>query len=380
MIALYIHWPFCISKCPYCDFNSHVRESVDHSRWQSALIAELHHYRHITPDQGLQSIFFGGGTPSLMHPETVRALIDEAKSLWDSVSELEITLEANPGTVDSDKFREFRDAGINRLSLGIQSLHDEQLQFLGRKHSAEDGRRAIEIARDTFPRYSFDLIYARPEQTLREWEAELTGALELAGDHLSLYQLTIEPGTAFHTQHNRGDFQIPQDDLAADLYTLTDDLMRAAGRPSYEVSNYAQPGQECHHNMMYWRYRDYIGIGPGAHGRVTVGGKKLATRGVRAPELWMEKVENQGYGAAEVLEIGKAQQLQEYLMMGLRLQEGISIVDVSDRFSLELKEAININFLGALVDEGYMNFDQERVSTTLKGRLCLNKVLDLLMP
>ncbi len=367
MRALYIHWPFCISKCPYCDFNSHVSATVDHDRWRSALLTELHYYAQQTQGQKLQSIFFGGGTPSLMKPETVQALIDEAHKLWPTALDLEITLEANPGTVDMERFQAFQQAGINRLSMGIQSLYDDQLQFLGRKHSAAEAFEAIGIARDIFPRYSFDLIYARPNQTLNAWEKELTQALTLAGDHLSLYQLTIEPGTSFYTRHNRGDFQIPQDDLAADLYTLTEDIMAAAGRPSYEVSNYAQPGQESRHNLMYWRYRDYIGIGPGAHGRLTLDGIKTATKGTRGPELWLQAVEAKGHGASEKTVINSNQQMQERLMMGLRLTEGISLNEVEGGISSEK--------LPFLAEEGFINVGGSNLKLTPAGRLCLNTVL-----
>ena len=375
MVALYIHWPFCISKCPYCDFNSHVRESVDHAQWESVLLRELNYYGEKTQGQQLQSIFFGGGTPSLMEPRTVESLINAVKSHWSVAPDLEITLEANPGTVDSERFKAFHQSGINRLSMGIQSLHDSSLQFLGRKHSAEEAIAAIEVARDTFPRYSFDLIYARPEQTLEEWEQELVQALDLAGDHLSLYQLTIEQGTAFYTQQSRGDFHIPEDELAADMYLRTDEIMREAGRPAYEVSNYAKPGQESRHNLMYWRYQDYIGIGPGAHGRLTVDNTKVATRGVKAPELWLEQVKGQGHGAAETLQVDQRQQIHEFFLMGLRLVEGVSVSQFEKMFGTEFEKVINIHSLTALKNEGYLGFDGETLKTTLKGRLCLNTVL-----
>jgi putative oxygen-independent coproporphyrinogen III oxidase len=367
MLALYIHWPFCISKCPYCDFNSHVSAAVDHERWRSALLTELNHYAEQTQGRELQSIFFGGGTPSLMEPKTVQALIEEVHKLWPTASDLEITLEANPGTVDMERFKSFQQAGINRLSMGIQSLHDDQLQFLGRKHSAAEALTALQMARDIFPRYSFDLIYARPNQTLIAWEKELSHALTLAGDHLSLYQLTIEPGTSFYTRHNRGDFQIPQDDLAADLYTLTEQVMRAAGRPSYEVSNYAQPGQESRHNLMYWRYKDYIGVGPGAHGRLTRDGIKTATKGIRGPELWLQAVEAKGHGAAEKTVINSEQQVQERLMMGLRLTEGVPLN--------EIEESISLQKLAILEEGGFITMGGSNLKLTPEGRLCLNAVL-----
>ena len=265
--GLYVHWPFCLSKCPYCDFNSHVRDGVDHGRWRAALLAELDHYGAATAGRRLTSIFFGGGTPSLMDPGTVGAVIARAGLHWRPAGDIEITLEANPTSVEAERLADFRDAGVNRVSLGVQSLDDDALRFLGRGHSAAEALRAVDLAAGLFARTSFDLIYARPGQDVAAWQRELDRALAHAGDHLSVYQLTIEPGTAFHQAHRRGDLAVPSGDAAAALYEATQVALDAAGLPAYEISNHAAPGAACRHNLTYWRYGDYAGIGPGAHGR-----------------------------------------------------------------------------------------------------------------
>ncbi len=285
--AVYVHWPFCKAKCPYCDFNSHVRAAIDQAAWQRALLAELDHYADRTPGRTVSSVFFGGGTPSLMAPATAAALIERIGQRWVLAGDAEITLEANPTSVEAERFRDFRAAGVNRASLGVQALDPAALTFLGRGHSVGEAIAAIALARRQFPRFSFDLIYARPGQEPAQWDAELKQALSLAGDHLSLYQLTIEKGTAFHTAHARGDFAIPDDDRAGMLYELTQLRLNEAGLPSYEISNHARPGGESRHNLVYWRYGDYVGIGPGAHGRLTLGGAKVATRQLRLPETWL---------------------------------------------------------------------------------------------
>ncbi|MBL8665802.1 MAG: coproporphyrinogen III oxidase, partial [Candidatus Odyssella sp.] len=274
--ALYVHWPFCLSKCPYCDFNSHVRERVEEARWQRAYLAELERAAAETPGRVVTSVFFGGGTPSLMPPETAAAILARIRALWPVAPDAEITLEANPGAAEAARFRAFRAAGVNRLSIGVQALDDAALKFLGRRHVAAEALAAVERAAGIFPRYSFDLIYARPGQSVAAWREELARALRFAGDHLSVYQLTIEPGTAFHTAHARGDFALPDEDTAADLYEATRDLLGAAGLAAYEISNHARPGGESRHNLAYWRYADYAGIGPGAHGRLTLGDAKVA--------------------------------------------------------------------------------------------------------
>lgn len=299
MLSLYIHWPFCKSKCPYCDFNSHVRERIDEAAWQRALLAELGYWGERTQGRKLASLFFGGGTPSLMPPALTAALIETAQKYW-TCDNPEITLEANPTSVEAQKLKDFHAAGVTRLSLGIQALNDADLKALGRQHSATEALAALDLAASIFPRFSFDLIYARPEQTVKAWEAELRRALGFGATHMSLYQLTIEPGTQFATLHQRGDLVTPDEETGAALYELTQSLMGKAGLPAYEISNHAKPGHECRHNLTYWRYCDYVGIGPGAHGRVTLDGVKQATRTHRAPEEWLERVTKHGHGLTEI--------------------------------------------------------------------------------
>jgi oxygen-independent coproporphyrinogen-3 oxidase len=369
--GLYIHWPFCRSKCPYCDFNSHVRESIDERRWRCALLAELEHFAQETGGRALTSIFFGGGTPSLMSPATTAALIDRAASLWRLAPEIEVTLEANPTSVEADRFRDFRSAGVNRVSLGVQSLDDAALRFLGRRHDAGEALAAIGLARKNFPRWSFDLIYARPGQDEAAWEAELRRALPLVGDHLSVYQLTIEPGTAFETAHRRGDFSLPDEDRAASLFELTQHVLDAEGLPAYEISNHARPGGECRHNLVYWRYEDYVGAGPGAHGRLTVGSEKFATRQLRAPETWLAAVEAHGHGTQERLRLTVEEQLEEQLMMGMRLAEGVS--------RGRLAGPLDGDRIEQLVEGGFVVADEERLAATAAGRQRLNAVLGALV-
>ena len=295
--GVYVHWPFCAAKCPYCDFNSHVRhQPVDEARFAAALGRELAYFAALTPARNVTSIFLGGGTPSLMRPETVGSVLDAIAGNWTVAPDAEVTLEANPSSVEQQRFRGYRAAGVNRVSLGVQSLRDDALKALGRIHDAAEARRAIELARAMFPRLSFDLIYARPEQSLADWAAELRAALLLAADHLSLYQLTIEPETPFARLHAAGKLRVPDSDAAADLYALTQEITEEAGLPAYEVSNHAAAGAESRHNVTYWRYRDYVGVGPGAHGRITTNGVKLATATERHPETWLAKVESGGRG------------------------------------------------------------------------------------
>jgi len=371
-LAIYIHWPFCVSKCPYCDFNSHVRERIDEARWTAALRADLDRQASLAPDREVVSIFFGGGTPSLMPPETTAALIDRVRSHWPVAPDLEITLEANPNSAEAARFDGFAQAGVNRLSLGIQALDPDSLKFLGRAHGRDEALAAIALARAHFPRFSFDLIYARPGQSLAAWEAELGEALTLAGTHLSLYQLTIEPGTQFATKAARGDLVIPDEDLAAQLFEATQDRLAAAGLPAYEISNHARPGAECRHNLAYWRYEDYLGIGPGAHGRVTTASGRVATQHRRAPEAWL---------AAPVLEItaidpGTA--LEEMLMMGLRLTRGVSRQRLEDIAGKDA-EALFGRRLTRLTDGGFLTLDPDRLAATAEGRQRLNSVLASLL-
>lgn len=375
LFGLYVHWPFCLSKCPYCDFNSHVNDSVDHAAWSDALVREIEYYSAITPGRRLTSIFFGGGTPSLMKPETVEAVINTAQRRWSFSNDIEITLEANPTSVEADKFAAFRTAGVNRVSLGVQSLRAADLKFLGRAHSADDARRAIDIARDKFDRFSFDLIYARPGQSVADWQAELTEALAMAGDHMSLYQLTIEPGTRFFTQHARGDFSIPDDVVAGDLYEITQDIMNAAGMPAYEISNHARPGQESRHNLTYWRYGDYAGVGPGAHGRLTLPGGRVATRAHRAPDIWLDHVRLQGHGAHPHETISAPEQGMECLMMGLRLGEGVPL----ERLQALTTDLLEPKRIQAMIDEGYLVMDAHTIAATAAGQQRLNSLLGYLL-
>ncbi len=377
-LAVYIHWPFCRSKCPYCDFNSHVRERVDAARWTRALIADLEHQAALAPDREVASIFFGGGTPSLMPPETVAALVARVKALWPVAADLEVSLEANPNSAEAERFAGFAAAGINRLSLGIQSLDPQALRFLGRGHDRDEAIAAIRLARASFARTSFDLIYARPGQSAAAWEAELDEALTLAGEHLSLYQLTIEPGTAFGNRAGRGEVLAADEDDAAALFEATQLRLAAAGLPAYEISNHARPGAECRHNLAYWRYQDYLGIGPGAHGRVTQGGGKIATRQLRTPEAWLAAIEESGTATDELTPIARADAIGEMLMMGLRLVEGVArhrLETLAERSVEELFAGV----LPLLVDGGFLTLDADRLAATAAGRQLLNAVLGALL-
>ncbi|HEY1257906.1 MAG TPA: radical SAM family heme chaperone HemW [Stellaceae bacterium] len=373
-LAVYIHWPFCRSKCPYCDFNSHVRDGVDAARWTRALLADLDHHASLLPDREIGSVFFGGGTPSLMPPETVAALVERVRTHWAVAPDLEVTLEANPNSAEAGRFRAYAAAGVNRLSLGVQSLDPAALRFLGRAHGRGEAISAIEQAQTIFPRFSFDLIYARPGQTAAAWRRELDEALTLAGDHLSLYQLTIEPGTAFATSARRGDLIPADDDDAASLYELTQDRLAARGLPAYEISNHARPGAECRHNLAYWRYQDYAGIGPGAHGRLTRTGVKYATRQRRLPEAWLAAVERSGTGLEQDDPLDRATMVEEMLMMGLRLAEGVSRA----RFEAVLDKTIETRFtrtLPPLFEAGFLTLDPVRLTATPTGRQRLDAVL-----
>ncbi|HVJ32225.1 MAG TPA: radical SAM family heme chaperone HemW [Terriglobia bacterium] len=377
--AVYVHWPFCKAKCPYCDFNSHVRASIDETRWREALLRELAHYAALTPGREVTSLFFGGGTPSLMSPATVEAIIDALAVHWRFDPAIEITLEANPTSVEAEKFRAFAAAGVNRLSLGIQSLNDADLRFLGRQHDSRQALAALDLAGAIFPRFSFDLIYARPGQTVAAWEAELEAALKRAGDHLSLYQLTIETGTVFEQAYARGDFRLPPEDVQAELYELTTARLDAAGLAAYEVSNYARPGQESRHNLTYWRYGDYIGIGPGAHGRLTLDGTKIATRQHRAPEAWLERVERDGHATRQYDPIAPQEQMEEMLMMGLRLHEGVDLARLQATTGKALEAWLPAGNLPRLVGGGFVTLDDTALRATEAGRARLDAVLAALV-
>ncbi|MBV9687978.1 MAG: coproporphyrinogen III oxidase, partial [Alphaproteobacteria bacterium] len=362
-LAVYIHWPFCRSKCPYCDFNSHVRDSVDAARWTRALVQDLEHHAELTVGRELGSVFFGGGTPSLMPPETAAALLDAIRSRWVARPDLEVTLEANPNSAEADRFQAFAAAGVNRLSLGVQSLDSAALRLLGRAHNREEAIAAIERARNTFPRYSFDLIYARPGQSIAGWRHELDEALDLAGEHLSLYQLTIEPGTAFATLARYGELAMPEEEQSALLFETTQDRLGAAGLPAYEISNHARPGAECRHNLAYWRYQDYVGIGPGAHGRLSQGAAKIATRQYRLPEKWLAAVDAVGTGLEETVAIDRETAIEEALMMGLRLVEGVPLTRLERLAGRGAEPLFSCN-LARLIDGGFLTFDSERVAAT----------------
>ena len=377
-LAVYIHWPFCRSKCPYCDFNSHVRDSVDAASWTRALMRDLEHQAELTVGRAVGSVFFGGGTPSLMPPETVAALLDGVRSHWAVLPDLEITLEANPNSAEAGRFRAIAAAGVNRLSLGVQALDPAALRFLGRAHDREEAIAAIEHAREIFPRFSFDLIYARPGQSVAGWRRELDEALTLAGEHLSLYQLTIESGTAFATLAGRGELALPDEESTAALFEITQERLAAGGLPAYEISNHARPGSECRHNLAYWRYEDYVGIGPGAHGRLSRAGAKFATRQYRLPEKWLATVETEGTGLEETAAIDRETATEEMLMMGLRLVEGISRERLKQVSGRDAETVLGRN-LTPLIEGGFLTLDAERLAATPAGRQRLNAVLGSLL-
>ena len=377
-LAVYIHWPFCRSKCPYCDFNSHVRDSVDAASWTRALMRDLEHQAELTVGRAVGSVFFGGGTPSLMPPETVAALLDRVRSHWAVLPDLEITLEANPNSAEAGRFRAIAAAGVNRLSLGVQALDPAALRFLGRAHDREEAIAAIEHAREIFPRFSFDLIYARPGQSVAGWRRELEEALTLAGEHLSLYQLTIESGTAFATLAGRGELALPDEESTAALFEMTQERLAAGGLPAYEISNHARPGSECRHNLAYWRYEDYVGIGPGAHGRLSRAGAKFATRQYRLPEKWLATVETEGTGLEETAAIDRETATEEMLMMGLRLVEGISRERLEQVSGRDAETVLGRN-LTPLIEGGFLTLDAERLAATPAGRQRLNAVLGSLL-
>ena len=374
--ALYIHWPFCLAKCPYCDFNSHVRNSVDHALWQDALLADMRFEAARAGGEALDSVFFGGGTPSLMPPALVERLLAEAEALWGFAPDIEITLEGNPSSVEAANYAALASAGINRASLGLQALDDATLRFLGRLHDADEGLAALEVAQQHFARVSFDLIYARPGQTASQWEAELSRALGFETGHLSLYQLTIEPGTRFETMVRQGQFEPLGDEQAADLFALTADLTNRAGLPAYEISNHARPGEESRHNLAYWRYQEYAGIGPGAHGRR--GG--VATVRHKKPENWFSAVARNGHGIAEERDLGLQEQAAEALLMGLRLREGIDLVGLSDRFDLPQIELIDPAKLQFYIGQGLAWQRSNRVGVTPAGMPLLDGLLGELVP
>jgi len=370
-LALYIHWPFCVAKCPYCDFNSHVRETIDQAAWRRALLADLAHEAALLPGRTLGSIFFGGGTPSLMPPETIAALIDAAAGHWPFAPDIEITMEANPNSAEAARFAQVAASGVNRLSLGLQALDDAALRFLGRAHDVRESLAALDAAQRSVARVSIDLIYARPGQSSADWEAELRRALGFGTDHLSLYQLTIEPGTRFETDVRRGAFTPADPDHAADLYELTQAMTTAARRPAYEVSNHAAPGQESRHNLAYWRYADYAGVGPGAHGRR--GGS--ATVRHRKPENWLAALTRNGHGISEERDLDAAERAGEALMMGLRLAEGVDLADLAERTGLAREALVDEEAVARLSEAGLMRRMGARLAVTPAGMLLLDGIL-----
>ena len=374
--ALYIHWPFCLKKCPYCDFNSHVRERVELEQWESGLLADMRHEAAQAGGEPLESVFFGGGTPSLMPPALVETLLREAERLWGFAPGIEITLEANPSSVEASNFKVLSSAGINRVSLGLQALDDEVLAFLGRLHGAQEGLKALETAHKVFQRISFDLIYARPGQTAEQWQAELERALSFGTGHLSLYQLTIEPGTRFATDVRQGRFAPLDDDEAAELFALTRAVTAEAGLPAYEISNHARPGEESRHNLTYWRYRDYCGIGPGTHGRRG----QTATVRHRKPENWLASIAAKGHGIAEERALPLPEQASEALLMGLRLREGIDLPALSRRFAIPEAGLIDADRFAFYAQQGLCWREGSRIGVTGDGMPLLDALLGELVP
>jgi putative oxygen-independent coproporphyrinogen III oxidase len=375
--GLYVHWPFCLSKCPYCDFNSHVASNgVDHERWARALLRELDHFAAETSGRKLGSIFFGGGTPSLMAPSTVAAVIERAATHFRLAEDVEITLEANPTSVEAQRLADFRAAGVNRVSLGVQALDDDALRALGREHGAREALDAVGLAARLFPRFSFDLIYARPGQTLADWDVELRRALDHADGHLSVYQLTIEPGTRFHTLHAQGILRLPPEELQTDLYELTQARLAAVGLPAYEISNHARPGEACRHNLVYWRGGDYVGIGAGAHGRLTTDDGRVATRTARMPRAWVDRVERHGHAEMAREALSPADQLVELLLMGLRLTEGVSLERLRRIGGETFESTLNMAAVRRLMAESFLEKSNDRLATTAAGRQRLNAVLE----
>jgi putative oxygen-independent coproporphyrinogen III oxidase len=371
--GVYLHWPFCLSKCPYCDFNSHVRrEAIDEARFVRAFTAEIAATAARIPERTVSSIFFGGGTPSLMQPATVAALIEAVATAWRMAPDAEITLEANPTSVEANRFRGYRTAGVNRVSLGVQALDDRALAALGRTHSAREALAAVGVARSVFGRYSFDLIYARPDQSPGEWAGELQSALKEAGEHISLYQLTVEPDTPFAALHAAGKLRPPDEDAARALYDVTQDICSARGLPAYEISNHARPGGECRHNLVYWRAQEYAGIGPGAHGRLDIGNERHATVSEKSPEAWLSRVESRGHGVVADDVLTSTERADEFLLMGLRLAEGIDLA----RYERIAGRAINPGRVTTLRRHGLIETSQSgRLRVTLPGFPLLDAVV-----
>lgn len=371
--GIYVHWPFCTAKCPYCDFNSHVRSRIDEDGWIDAIVRELEWVAGLQGAERpiVETVFFGGGTPSLMQGSSVQRTLDTIAKLWRTANDVEVTLEANPASADAARFRDYRAAGVNRLSLGMQALNDRDLKMLGRLHDVAEARAALKLAVANFDRVSLDLIYARPDQTLDAWRKELDEALAFGTEHLSLYQLTIEPATPFYQLHRSGTLKVPDEGLAADLFELTQEVTAAAGRPAYEISNHARPGAEARHNLLYWRYGTYAGVGPGAHGRLERDRGRVATETEKLPERWRELVARHGHGLREQMPIASEDAAREQLLMNLRLAEGIDLDAYRERWG----RCVDEERVAALVEQGLLRLEGERLRATPRGRLLLNSVI-----
>ena len=370
--GLYLHWPFCESKCPYCDFNSHVSAQIDQNRWGRAYLTEIDRLGSQTKGRRLDSVFFGGGTPSLMNPDLVADILERIRATWPMRNDPEITLEANPSSIEAARFRGYRAAGVTRISMGMQAMNDTDLRRLGRRHTVAEAQTAFEIARSVFDRVSFDLIYARQDQSIADWKAELTKALALAVDHLSLYQLTIEDGTAFGDRFANGGLKgLPTDDMSAEMYEITQDVTSQHGMPAYEVSNHARSGAESTHNLIYWRGGDYIGVGPGAHGRLTLDSRRWATEAPKAPGAWLEMVERHAAGELPRVALSPKDHALEYLMMSIRLTEGLDL----RRYNHLAQVPMNPATLRHLIDLGMIIDQPQRIIATAKGRMVLNAII-----
>ena len=379
-LSIYVHWPFCVSKCPYCDFNSHVERSVEPSDWSQAIGDQIAEGARLLGRRSITSIFFGGGTPSLMRPQIVAEVINHIEKKWNIPKSAEISLEANPNSSDATKFSDFLKAGVNRLSLGVQSLDNGNLHFLGRQHSSAEAIKAAETAREIFPRSSVDLIYSLPGQTIDNWQKELAKALKIVGDHISLYQLTVEKGTPFYAMQRNGDLKLPDDDKAMQLYALTQDMLNASGLPAYEISNHARPGGESRHNLTYWLYKDYLGVGPGAHSRLTLDNKVYALAQIPSPAKWFEekKARIAIDGRSEALSL--LQCVREMVMMGLRLTGGINKKQFRSRLNHSLNDVLDSNALASLTKNGLVLDDANNLQLTSRGRALINPILERLLP
>lgn len=374
-IGVYIHWPFCLSKCPYCDFNVYLKQTHDTQDWLNAYLTSIKTHQKLMPDAQVVSIYFGGGTPSLMKPSEVEAIINEVHKGWRVIGDVEITLEANPTSTEIDKFESFKSAGVNRLSLGVQSLRDDVLKFLGRLHNSDEVKRAIKVADQCFDRFTFDLIYALPDQSLEEWRGDLLHAIPYMKGHLSAYQLTIKGGTAFEKQEERGDFKMLSDDVTVDFYNLTNDIMAEYDMSAYEVSNYGVKGQESRHNCVYWHYQDYVGIGPGAHGRISYDDQKYASEDYKKPSEWMGAVQQNGHGSKRHEELSAEEQFTEIVMAGLRLVDGINLTSLEKQTGLNPMQYLDIECLRKLEAEGFLLFDNVTIKPTREGWLRIDSIL-----